>query len=374
MKVPFLDLKRQYITIKEEIDSSIEKVVNSQSFILGEFVETFENRIAKYCGVKNAVGVASGTDAILLSLRALDISGKVLTSPFTFFATAGSINNAGAVPKFVDIDHDTYNLDHNLLRKSMDQNDKISAVLPIHLFGQSAEMEPINEIAEERGLFVIEDGAQSIGAEYNGKKIGSENIVCFSFFPSKNLGGFGDGGMITTNDDMLADKIRTLRVHGSKPKYYHQVIGYNSRLDAIQAAVLDIKLNYLDKWTNERIKNAKFYNKHLKDLDGLKTPKTVKNRKHVFNQYTIQVKNNLRYSLKEFLQNNGVGTAIYYPLPLHLQPCFSFLKYSKGDFIISENACSEVLSLPIFPELAKGELEYVVDKILEFFDQNQNVY
>lgn len=369
MNVPLLDLKRQYETIKDEIDYATQKVINSQSFILGDVVEEFENKIAKYCGARNAIGVASGTDALLLSTRAYEISGKVLTPAFTFFATAGAIHNAGAVPHFLDIDPETYNIDPEEISKTLKENENFEAIIPVHLFGQSSKLESIIELAEENDLTVIEDAAQAIGAEYHDKKIGSLKTTCFSFFPSKNLGGFGDGGMITTNDDELSDKIRTLRVHGSKPKYYHHTIGYNSRLDAIQAAVLNVKLDYIDKWADKRIKNAKFFSKSLRDVDGLKTPKTVKGRKHVFNQYTIRVKNNLRDDLKEFLHENGVGTAIYYPLSLHSQPCFSFLKHKSRGFIHSEKACSEVLSLPVFPELEKEELEYVVDEILEFFEK-----
>ncbi|EKF86370.1 DegT/DnrJ/EryC1/StrS aminotransferase family protein [Methanobacterium formicicum] len=368
MNVPLLDLKRQYQTIKSKIDYSIQEVIDSQSFILGDIVADFEDRISKYCGTKNAIGVASGTDALLLSLRAQDISKKVITSPFTFFATAGAIHNAGGITQFVDIDSETYNINPHEIEKTLKQNKDIEAIIPVHLFGLSSEMETIIELVEDNNLALIEDAAQAIGANYHGSKIGSMGTTCFSFFPSKNLGGFGDGGVITTNDDELADKIRTLRVHGSKPKYYHHVIGYNSRLDAIQAAILNVKLDYLDKWTDERIKNAKFYNKSLMNVEGLKIPYTPENQKHVFNQYTIRIGNSQRDALKQFLENKGVSTAIYYPLPLHLQPCFSPLNYKDGDFANSEKACQEVLSLPIFPELEKEEQKYVIDCILEFFD------
>lgn len=245
----------------------------------------------------------------------------------------------------------------------------MDAIIPVHLFGQAADMDAIMEAAEEQDLVVIEDAAQAIGEEYYGKKIGSIAIGCFSFFPSKNLGGYGDGGLITTNDDELADKMRTLRMHGAKPKYYHHVIGFNSRLDAIQAATLKVKLNHLEEWTNKRRDNARFYSKALSDItdDKLEIPQIVDGRRHVFNQYTIRVKNGNRDKLKEFLEGQGINTAIYYPLPLPLQPCFSFLGYNKGDSPAAEKASKEVLSLPVYPELEKEEREYVVEKIKEFF-------
>ena len=373
MKVPFLDLKRQYESIKQEIDEAIQRVLDSQQFILGEEVEEFERKMAEYCGVKHAIGVASGTDALLLSLKANGVSGGVITTPFTFFATAGAIHNAGATPVFADIESDTYNIDaeevKRLLRAKENKKIKLRAIIPVHLFGQAAEMDAIMEIAEEHDLVVIEDAAQAIGEEYYGKKVGSMAIGCFSFFPSKNLGGYGDGGLVTTNDDVLADKIRTLRMHGAKPKYYHHVIGYNSRLDTIQAAILNVKLNHLGEWTNKRRENAMFYNKALNDItdDKLELPQIAEGRRHIFNQYTIRVKNGKRDKLKEFLERQGISTVVYYPLPLHLQPCFSSLGYRKGDFPAAEKASEEVLSLPVYPELEKEEREYVVDKICEFF-------
>ena len=373
MRVPFLDLKRQYRIIKQEIDDAIQTVLESQQFILGYEVEEFERRMAEYCDVKHAIGMASGTDALLLSLRACGISGGVITTPFTFFATAGAIHNAGATPVFADIVPDTYNINaeevKKLLRAKDNKKIRIRAIIPVHLFGQAAEMDAIMEIAEEHDLVVIEDAAQAIGEEYNGKKVGSITIGCFSFFPSKNLGGYGDGGLVTTNDDDLADKIRTLRMHGAKPKYYHHVIGYNSRLDTIQAAILNVKLNHLGEWTNKRRDNAMFYSNALEDItdDKLELPQIAEGRKHIFNQYTIRVKNGKRDKLKQFLEGQGISTAIYYPLPLHLQPCFSFLGYRKGDFPSTERASKEVLSLPVYPELEKEEREYVVDKICEFF-------
>lgn len=369
MNIPFLDLKRQYQPIKEEIDQAIHRVVDSQNFILGDEVRVFEEKFAQYCGVKHAIGVASGTDALLLSIKAHNITEDVITSPFTFFATAGSIYNAGANPQFADINPETFNIDPEDLVKKVRENDKIKAILPVHLYGQTAEIEPIHEIAEDHDLTVIEDAAQSIGAEYHGKKIGSINTTCFSFFPAKNLGCYGDGGIITTNEEEIAEKIRTLRVHGSKPKYYHHIIGHNSRLDALQAAILTVKLKYIDEWNSMRIKNAKLYNKNLKEIEGLKVPDIDPQNKHVFNQYTLRVTNGRRDDLKKFLTERNISTVIYYPLPLHLQPCFSYLKYNKGSFPNSELASKEVLSFPIYPEILKDELKYICNSILEFFEK-----
>jgi dTDP-4-amino-4,6-dideoxygalactose transaminase len=371
MNVPFFDLKRQYEPIKEEIKDSMNNVIDSQRFIMGEAVEEFEDNISKYCNCKHAIGVASGTDALLLAIRAHNISDKVITSTFTFFATAGATYNARAKPNFVDIEPESFNIDPEKIKESLNKhNGDIKAVIPVHLFGKPAEMNDIFEIADDHDLVVIEDAAQTLGAEYRGKKIGSLGTTCFSFFPSKNLGGFGDGGLITTNDDELAEKIKTLRFHGAKPKYYHHVIGYNSRLDAIQAAVLNVKLKYLDNWIQNRIKNANIYNKALNEIQGLKLPHTSDTEKHGFNQYTIRVKNDLRDDLKDFLQSKGIGSAVYYPLPLHLQPCFSYLNYKEGDLVNAELACKEVLSLPIFPELEKEEIEYTIETISDFFEAN----
>jgi len=369
MKVSFLDLKRQYQPIKEEINEAIQRVVDSQNFILGDEVRNFEDELAAYCGAEHAIGVASGTDALLLSLKAHGISNDVITSPFTFFATAGAIYNACTNPQFADINPNSFNLDSEDLEKKIKENDKINAIIPVHLYGQAAEMEPILEIAEDHDLIIIEDAAQSIGAQYHGKNVGSTSTTCFSFFPAKNLGCYGDGGIITTNDDEIAKNIRTLRVHGSKPKYYHHVIGYNSRLDALQAAILSVKLRYVDKWNDMRISNAKFYNKYLKDVEGLKIPEITSQNKHVFNQYTLRVTNGLRDELQKFLAEQEISTAIYYPLSLHLQPCFSYLGYNKGSFPNAERASQEVLSIPVYPEMRKEELEYVGSNILEFIEK-----
>lgn len=368
MNVPFMDLKRQHLSIKEEIDDAIHRVVDSQNFILGEEVNTFEENLANYCNVKHAIGVASGTDAILLSLKANQVSGDTITSPFTFFATAGAIHNSGSKPQFADINLTNFNINPYKLKIEIQKNENINCIIPVHLYGQAAELDPIMEIAEEYDLIIIEDAAQAIGSKYHGKSIGSFNTTCFSFFPAKNLGCYGDGGIITTDDDEIATKIRTLRVHGSKPKYYHHTIGYNSRLDAIQAAILNVKLKYIDKWNDMRISNSKFYNKTLKGIEGLEIPKISTGNKQTFHQYTIRVSNGRRDDLQEFLENQGITTAVYYPLPLHLQPCFSYLGYKKGSFPNAELASQEVLSLPIYPEIREDELDYVSKKIIDFFE------
>jgi dTDP-4-amino-4,6-dideoxygalactose transaminase len=368
MEVPFLNLKRQYQSVKQEMDSAIHGVLDSQKFVLGKGVEEFEDKIAKYLGVRHAIGVASGSDALLLSLKAGGVSGGVVTPPFTFFSTAGAIHNSGAVPVFSDIDPSTFTIGAEGVEKLVKSGGrKIGAVIPVHLFGQAADMKPIMEIAQERSLVVIEDACQAIGEEYHGKKVGSLGLGCFSFFPTKNLGGYGDGGLVTTDDEGLAEKIRSLRQHGSRERYHHDYIGFNSRLDAVQAAVLGVKLTHLEEWIDRRREIAGFYSRGLKDVDGLEVPAIAQGRRHVFNQYTIRVKGGRRDFLRDFLKEHGIGSAVYYPTPLHLQPCFSSLGYKTGDFPNSEKVCGEVLSLPVFPELTKEETEHVVERVLEFF-------
>ena len=365
MKVVSLDLKRQYESIRAEIDKAVLDVVASQSFILGPFVESFEQDITKFCLVKHAIGVSSGTDAILLALMACGIKDgdEVITAPFTFFATAGSIARLGAVPVFVDIDPSTYNIDVNKI--SIAVNRKTKAILPVHLYGQCADMDVILEIANANGLKVIEDAAQAIGATYKGKNAGTiGNIGCFSFYPSKNLGGYGDGGLITTNDDKLAEFIKLLRVHGAKPKYYHSYVGINARLDAIQAAVLSVKLKYLSEWSESRRMIASYYNEYLKNLP-VKMPDTASYNTHIFHQYVIATPH--RDKLMEYLKQQGIETVIYYPLPLHLQKCFEYLGYKKGDLPESEKAANETLALPIFPEITRKEQDYVIEYIKKFF-------
>jgi dTDP-4-amino-4,6-dideoxygalactose transaminase len=376
MKVPLLDLKEQYKSIKEEILTVAEEIFESQYFILGPRVEALEKDIAGYCFSKHALGVSSGTDALLISLMATDIAAQhtVITTPYTFFATAGSIFRTGARPIFVDIDPDTYNMSPEGLESvidSMTDNElaRLKAVIPVHLYGQCADMDPILKIAKEYHLVVIEDAAQAIGAEYRGRRAGSMgDLGCFSFFPSKNLGAFGDGGMVTTDSDELYDKLRILRVHGSHPKYYHKLAGGNFRLDAFQAAVVSVKLKHLDNWTKFRQENARKYRELFADAgidDVIKLP-VEKEGRHIYNQFVICVRDK-RDELRMFLNEVGVGTEIYYPIPMHLQECFLDLNYKKGDFPVAEHAALHTLALPIYPELSEDQLAYVVEKIAAFY-------
>jgi dTDP-4-amino-4,6-dideoxygalactose transaminase len=376
MKVPLLDLKKQYHSIKEEILTVAEEIFESQYFILGPRVEALEKDIADYCSSKHALGVSSGTDALLISLMATDIASQhtVITTPYTFFATAGSIFRTGARPIFVDIDPDTYNMSPQALENviaSMTDNElaRLKAVIPVHLYGQCADMDPILKIAREYHLFVIEDAAQAIGAEYRGRRAGSMgDLGCFSFFPSKNLGAFGDGGMVTTDSHELYDKLQILRVHGSRPKYYHQLAGGNFRLDAFQAAVVSVKLKHLDNWTKARQENARKYRELFADAgidDVIKLP-VEKEDRHIYNQFILCVTDK-RDELRLFLNEAGVGTEIYYPIPMHLQECFLDLNYKKGDFPVAEHAALHTLALPVYPELSDDQLAYVVEKIAAFY-------
>ena len=365
MKVSSLDLKRQYESIREEINKAVLEVVASQSFVLGPFVESFEDSIAQFCCIRHAVGVSSGTDAILLALMACGVKNgdEVITTPFTFFATAGSIARLGAVPVFVDIDPSTYNIDESKISTAI--NKKTKAILPVHLYGQCANMDVILEIARANGLMVIEDAAQAIGAVYKGRNAGSlGHVGCFSFYPTKNLGGYGDGGLVATNDDKLAEFIKILRVHGSKPKYYHSYIGINGRLDSIQAAVLSVKLKYLNSWSEKRRLIAAYYHERLKGLP-IRLPKIESHNVHIFHQYVIATPK--RDALMKYLERQGIETAIYYPVPLHLQKCFEYLGYKCGDLPESERASLETLALPIFPELTDAEQAEVIAALVEFF-------
>ena len=367
-KIKFLDLTSQYKSIKKEIDEAIKRVLDSGRFIGGEEVEKFEKEIAKFCGVKYAVSLNSGTDALFLSLKALGIGKRdeVITTPFTFIATAGVIANCGAKPVFVDIEQDTFNIDPAKIEKAITK--KTKAILPVHLFGQTADMDEIMRIAKKYKLYVIEDAAQAIGAEYKGKKSGTiGDLGCFSFFPSKNLGAYGDGGMVITNNQKLAEKIKLLRNHGSSPKekYLNLILGTNSRLDALHAAILRVKLKYLPKWSKKRAEIASYYSKNLKGIGDIITPVVASNRNHIFHQYTIRTKS--RDELQKFLKENEIPTMIYYPLSLHLQPAFKDLNYKAGDFPEAEKAAKEVISLPIFPELKKKEQDLIVKKIKEFY-------
>ncbi|MBN2017258.1 MAG: DegT/DnrJ/EryC1/StrS family aminotransferase [Candidatus Cloacimonetes bacterium] len=362
MKVPMLDLNAQYEPMKEDVLNAMKDVFESKRFINGPQIKELEEKLAEYCHCKHAIGVTSGTDALLISLMAFDIGegDEVITTPFTFFATAGSVFRTGAKPVFVDIDPKTYNIDPDLIEAKV--TEKTKAIMPVHLFGQCAEMDRINEIAKKHNLFVIEDAAQAIGSEYKGKRAGSlGDVGCFSFFPSKNLGCCGDGGLVTTNDDELAEKIRILRQHGSKPKYYHKIIGGNFRIDTIQATVLLEKFPYLEEWHKGRQKNANYYNEHLKDV--IITPYVESYNKMIYNQYTIRTLK--RDELQNKLDEANVGNAIYYPVPLHLQECFAFLGYKEGDLPESEKAADEVISIPIYPELTKEQKDYVISVVKE---------
>ncbi len=331
MNVPLLDLRAQFQSIRGEVMAAVESVFERQQFILGSEVEAFERSAAEYCQVKHAIGCGSGSDALLLALMALGVGpgDEVITVSFTFFATASSITRLGARPVFIDISPDDFNLNPDLIERAI--TPRTVAILPVHLFGQCAEMDAIREIAERHNLPIIEDAAQAIGAEYHTKRAGAMGAIgCFSFFPSKNLGGAGEGGLMTTNDDKLADKLRLLRAHGMSPKYHHQIVGVNSRLDALQAAVLRVKLKYLDQWSDSRLRNAEHYDKLFAEagVEEVSPPVIRPNRRHIFNQYTIRCSQ--RDELMDFLKRQGVGSEIYYPMPLSLQECFEYLGYKSG--------------------------------------------
>jgi dTDP-4-amino-4,6-dideoxygalactose transaminase len=385
--VPLLDLKLQYQPLQKEILAAIEKVCASQAFILGPATRELEAAVAAYCQCRFGIGVSSGTDALLVALMALDIGrgDEVITSPFTFFATAGTIARTGARPTFCDIEPDTFNLspasvlsfierrcqtkDGKLINK--DTQGVIKAIMPVHLYGQVADMGPLVQIARRFGLKVIEDAAQAIGAEdaQKGRAGSFGDVGCLSFFPTKNLGAFGDAGMcVVANDQALAERIEVLRVHGGKPKYYHEFIGGNFRIDEIQSAVLNIKLKHLDAWSTGRQRNARVYDNAFEVADlgkAVETPRAVPGLRHIFNQYVIRVRD--RDKLRQHLMAAGVGTEIYYPVPLHLQECFAYLKHRKGDFPLSERAAEETLALPIFPELTEAQLRYVVQSVADFY-------
>ncbi len=367
--VPLLDLKAQYNAIRNEVREAIDRVLESQRFILGPEVKALENEIAEYCHCRYAVGVSSGTDALLIALMAIDTEAgdEVITTPYSFFSTAGVVHRLGATPVFVDIEPDTYNINPELIENAITPRTK--AIIPVHLFGQCAEMEHVLKIAERHGLKVIEDAAQAIGAEYGGRRAGSMgDIGCFSFFPSKNLGACGDGGMAATSDETLAEKMHALRVHGAEPKYYHQIVGGNFRLDAIQAAVLRVKLRRLDEWSEARQNNAADFDRRLTGA-GLAGNEvilpTVRQNRHIFNQYVLRAKN--RDGLVAYLRDKDIGCEIYYPVPLHLQKCFSHLGLQKGAFPESERAAESTLAIPIYPELTEAQRAYIIDGITSFY-------
>lgn len=397
MQIPLLDLKAQYAAIRGEIDEAIREVAESQQFILGPVVEEFEREIAAYLEVPHAIGCASGSDALLLALMAYGVGpgNAVVCPPFTFFATAGAIARLGAEPRFVDIEEDSYNLDPVALeaylregteldavsgrRADKRSGNLLAAIVPVHLFGQPADMAPILGLAERYGVPVIEDAAQAIGARYGGKRVGSLGVAgCFSFFPSKNLGAWGDAGLLTTNDAALAERLRMLRVHGSAKRYYHACVGVNSRLDAIQAAVLRVKLRHLDEWTVARQERAQCYDRLIAEAGiahAVKPPVVIADREaptatpdrefrrasHIFHQYVVRVPN--RDAVRAALKSKGIGTEVYYPLPLHLQACFQDLGWKAGDFPVSERAAAEVLALPMYPELTEEQQRYVVSSL-----------
>jgi dTDP-4-amino-4,6-dideoxygalactose transaminase len=365
MRIPLLDLKAQYSSIKNELETAVKEVLESNQFILGPRVQELEKAIAEYCGVAYGIGVASGTDALILTLAALGVScgDEVITTPFTFFATAEAISRVGAKPVFVDIDPDSYNINVQLIEEKI--TNKTKALLPVHLFGQPANMVEIRKICQKHGLLLIEDACQAIGAKYEDKMVGSwGDAACFSFFPSKNLGCAGDGGMVVTNNALTAEKIKLLRHHGSRQKYLHEILGYNSRLDAIQAAILSVKLKYLDLWNKQRRKKAAYYNQLLADLP-LKTPSEDSKAEHVYHLYVIRTP--VREKIKQALLENGIASGIYYPQPLHLQKAYAQLGYKPGDFPEAEKASQEVLALPLYPELTLEAIEEIVAVIRSVF-------
>jgi len=381
MKVPPFDLTRQFENLKEELINAVNKVLASGRYILGPEVEAFEKEVANYLGVKHAIGVASGTDALWLSLKALGVGpgDLVLTTPFTFFATASAILNMGATPVFADINPLTFNLDPEKVKEALEgrspvwqrlglKPEKVKVILPVHLYGQAADMDALLEIARQYDLKVVEDAAQAMGTKYKGQKVGSfGEFGCFSFFPTKNLGAFGDGGLVVTQDDELAEKVRMLRAHGSKPKYYHHLVGTNSRLDAIQAAILRVKLPHLDKWIEARRNIANIYDSLLGKVEKVKIPYRASYSYHTFHQYTLRILNGQRDELRSYLKEKGIGTGIYYPLPVHLQPVLKPFGYIEGDFPEAEKACKEVLSLPMWPELTEDEARYVAQTVKDYF-------
>lgn len=365
--IPLVDLKTQYLSIEKEIDTAIKEVLLSGQFILGPSVQKLEEEVAAYCGCKYGVGVASGTDALRLTLTALGIGpgDEVITTPFTFIATANTISHCGSRPVFVDIDPKTYNIDPAAIQKAITRQTK--AIVPVHLYGQPADMDPIVELAEKYGLYVIEDAAQAIGARYKGRRVGSiGHAGALSFFPSKNLGAYGDGGMVVTNDKVLAEKVDILRRQGSRKKYHAEVLGFNSRLDTLQAAILRVKLKYLDSWNEARRQRAKRYNELLSGLP-ITTPYEAPDVYHVYHQYTIRTEK--RDALAAYLKEQGISTMVYYPVPLHLQKVFASLGYREGSLPESEAASRQVLSLPMYPELTGAQQQEVVRAIREFYER-----
>jgi dTDP-4-amino-4,6-dideoxygalactose transaminase len=381
-KVPLLDLQAQYETIRDEVRRAVDDVFDSQHFVLGAEVQALEEEVARYSQTKFAIGCASGSDALLLALMScgVETDDEVITTPFSFFATAGAIARLGARPVFVDIEGRTFNLDPLLVNAAITERTK--AIMPVHLYGQCAEMDPLVEISRQEyrrtadkdvgaPIPIIEDAAQAIGAEDRGRRAGSMGAIgCFSFYPSKNLGGAGDGGMLVTNDLEHARRLHMLRVHGEETKYHHKLIGINSRLDALQAAVLRAKLPHLEQWTTGRQRKAQQYELMFGDAglsEQIEVPFVRTNARHIFHQFVIRVRDGRRDALREHLRERGVGTDIYYPVPLHLQECFAYLGYQEGDFPVAEQAAKETLALPVYPELTDEQQDYVVNAIGKFF-------
>ncbi|PYX99226.1 MAG: transcriptional regulator [Acidobacteria bacterium] len=372
--VPLLDLSRQYATLRKEVLAAVEAVCDSQHYILGPAVSDFETRAAKFLGANFCIGCASGTDAIFLALAAAGIGpgDEVVTTPFSFFATASSITRIGARPVFADIDPNTYNLDPHSVQSLLDHHVRVKAILPVHLYGQCADMDALANIAEQSGLVLVEDAAQAFGATWRGRRAGTlGQLACFSFYPTKNLNAFGDAGAVTTNDEDLAARVRLLRAHGSRQRYYHEEIGWNSRLDSVQAAVLSVKLKYLEKWNRQRQQYAETYAKLFRKAglghpdSPVRLPETDPNTSHIYHQYVIRAQR--RDELRRFLTDREIGSEVFYPVPLHRQKAFDYLGYGEGSVPIAEAAAREVLALPMFAELRDDELRIVVDAIAEFY-------
>jgi dTDP-4-amino-4,6-dideoxygalactose transaminase len=367
MNVPLLDLQTQYASLRDELRQAIDRVFESQRFVLGEEVQRLEASIAAYCETKHAVACASGSDAVLLALMALDVGAgdEVITTPFTFFATGAAITRLGARPVFVDIDPSTYNIDVSQVASAI--TDRTKAFLPVHLYGQCVEMDVLLQLSKQHGIPIIEDAAQAIGATDRGDRAGSMGLMgSFSFYPTKNLGGAGDGGILTTSDDDVAERLRRLRNHGGRNEYQHEEVGINSRLDELQAAVLNVKMRYLDHWSDERARKAAVYDELLDDMPfELITPSVREEARHIYHQYVIRVPRH-RDALMEHLKQHGVGTKVYYPIPLHRQECFADLGYKEGEFPESERAAGETFALPAYPELSETQQAYVVETIRSF--------
>lgn len=365
MKVPLMDLREQYNGLKEELHTALEQVMENGQYILGPEVKSLESKVAEYCQCKYGIGVANGTDALVIVLKALGIGegDEVITTPFTFFASAECISQVGAKPVFIDIDPKTYCMDVSLLEERI--NERTKAIIPVHIFGQTVDMEPLLKLASKYNLKVVEDACQAIGSTYQGKPAGSMgDAACFSFFPTKNLGGYGDGGMIVTSDEALAKRIRILRHHGSVKKYHHQEIGYNSRLDEMQAAILGVKFPHLESWNEARREKASIYAEAFKELP-LDLPYRAKDYKHIYHLYVIAC--DRRDELMDYLNGKGIAAGVYYPVPLHLQPVYKNLGYKAGDFPHSERACERVLAIPMYPELDRDKQEYVIEAVKSFF-------